>query len=168
MIEWQFRSRTSALKPHAEDMFDRRPAWDCPIILRLGRHRGPPRDRLLEQEQRGYAEGRFFRSSRANYFQKMIFPTVEQELELFEKPPPIGTGGETIFGAWGESGGPRSRSRRSIFAPLPPEGASPRNLQARGWNNFVPAESAGENDKRRVRLNQIHRETPRTRCFVFD
>src|SRR5438874_13163871 len=47
------------------------------------------RDRLLEQEQRGYAEEDFSVIAR-KYFPEMIFPAVEQEeLELFEKPPPI-------------------------------------------------------------------------------
>ncbi len=46
------------------------------------------RDRLLEQEQRGFAEEDFSVVAR-KYFPEMIFPTVEQDLELFEKPPPI-------------------------------------------------------------------------------
>ena len=46
------------------------------------------RDRLLEQEQRGYAEEDFSVIAR-KYFPEMVFPTVEQDLELFEKPPPI-------------------------------------------------------------------------------
>ena len=46
------------------------------------------RDRLLEQEQRGFAEEDFSVVAR-KYFPEMVFPTVEQDLELFEKPPPI-------------------------------------------------------------------------------
>ena len=46
------------------------------------------RDRLLEQEQRGYAEEDFSIISR-KYFPEVTFPAVEQDLELFEKPPPI-------------------------------------------------------------------------------
>jgi len=46
------------------------------------------RDRLLEQEQRGYAEEDFSVIAR-KYFPEMQMPTVEQDLELFEKPPPI-------------------------------------------------------------------------------
>jgi 3-hydroxyisobutyrate dehydrogenase-like beta-hydroxyacid dehydrogenase len=46
------------------------------------------RDRLLEQEQRGYAEEDFSVIVR-KYFPEVAFPTVEQDLELFEKPPPI-------------------------------------------------------------------------------
>jgi 3-hydroxyisobutyrate dehydrogenase-like beta-hydroxyacid dehydrogenase len=46
------------------------------------------RDRLLEQEQRGYAEEDFSIIAR-KYFPEVVFPTVEQDLELFEKPPPI-------------------------------------------------------------------------------
>jgi 3-hydroxyisobutyrate dehydrogenase-like beta-hydroxyacid dehydrogenase len=46
------------------------------------------RDRLLEQEQRGYAEEDFSVIAR-KYFPEMIMPAVEQDLELFEKPPPI-------------------------------------------------------------------------------
>jgi 3-hydroxyisobutyrate dehydrogenase-like beta-hydroxyacid dehydrogenase len=46
------------------------------------------RDRLLEQEQRGYAEEDFSVVAR-KYFPEASFPAVEQDLELFEKPPPI-------------------------------------------------------------------------------
>jgi 3-hydroxyisobutyrate dehydrogenase-like beta-hydroxyacid dehydrogenase len=46
------------------------------------------RDRLLEQEQRGFAEEDFSVVAR-KYFPEMAFPPVEQDLELFEKPPPI-------------------------------------------------------------------------------
>jgi len=46
------------------------------------------RDRLLEQEQRGYAEEDFSVIAR-KYFPEMQLPTVEQDLELFEKSPPI-------------------------------------------------------------------------------
>ena len=46
------------------------------------------RDRLLEQEQRGYAEEDFSVIAR-KYFPEMQMPAVEQDLELFEPPPPI-------------------------------------------------------------------------------
>ena len=46
------------------------------------------RDRLLEQEQRGYAEEDFSVIVR-KYFAEAPLPTIEQDLELFEKPPPI-------------------------------------------------------------------------------
>src|SRR5256885_9467572 len=46
------------------------------------------RDRLLEQEQRGFAEDDFSVIAR-KYFPEMAMPAVEQDLELFEKPPPI-------------------------------------------------------------------------------
>ena len=46
------------------------------------------RDRLLEQEQRGYAEEDFSVIVR-KYFAEAPLPSVEQDLELFEKPPPI-------------------------------------------------------------------------------
>lgn len=46
------------------------------------------RDRLLEQEQRGYAEEDFSVIAR-KYFPEAPLPTIEQDLELFEKPPPI-------------------------------------------------------------------------------
>jgi 3-hydroxyisobutyrate dehydrogenase-like beta-hydroxyacid dehydrogenase len=46
------------------------------------------RDRLLEQEQRGFAEEDFSVIAR-KYFPEVVFPTIEQDLELFEKPPPI-------------------------------------------------------------------------------
>src|SRR5438045_6416776 len=46
------------------------------------------RDRLLEQEQRGYAEEDFSVIAR-KYFPEMAMPAFEQDLELFKKPPPI-------------------------------------------------------------------------------
>ncbi len=46
------------------------------------------RDRLLEQEQRGYTEEDFSVIVR-KYFPEVAFPTIEQDLELFEKPPPV-------------------------------------------------------------------------------
>jgi 3-hydroxyisobutyrate dehydrogenase-like beta-hydroxyacid dehydrogenase len=46
------------------------------------------RDRLLEQEQRGFAEEDFSVIAR-KYFPEAQMPTVEQDLELFEPPPPI-------------------------------------------------------------------------------
>ena len=46
------------------------------------------RDRLLEQEQRGYAEEDFSVIVR-KYFAEAPLPPIEQDLELFEKPPPI-------------------------------------------------------------------------------
>src|SRR2546423_2085876 len=45
------------------------------------------RDRLLDQEQRGYADEDFSVIAR-KYFPEMPMPTVD-DLELFEKPPPI-------------------------------------------------------------------------------
>ena len=46
------------------------------------------RDRLLEQEQRGYAEEDFSVIAR-KYFPEAQMPPVEQDLELFKPPPPI-------------------------------------------------------------------------------
>ncbi len=46
------------------------------------------RDRLLEQEQRGYAEEDFSVVAR-KYFPEILLPVPEQDLELFEKPPPV-------------------------------------------------------------------------------
>src|SRR5205807_1391393 len=46
------------------------------------------RDRLLEQEQRGYAEEDFSVIAR-KYFPEVSLPVPEQDLELFEKPPPV-------------------------------------------------------------------------------
>jgi len=46
------------------------------------------RDRLLEQEQRGYPEEDFSVIAR-KYFPEAQVPAVEQDLELFEPPPPI-------------------------------------------------------------------------------
>ena len=46
------------------------------------------RDRLLEQEQRGFAEEDFSVIAR-KYFPEVQWPAIEQDLELFEPPPPI-------------------------------------------------------------------------------
>jgi 3-hydroxyisobutyrate dehydrogenase-like beta-hydroxyacid dehydrogenase len=46
------------------------------------------RDRLLEQEQRGYAEADFSVVAK-KYFPEIQMPVPTQELELFEKPPPV-------------------------------------------------------------------------------
>lgn len=46
------------------------------------------RDRLLEQEQRGFTEEDFSVIAR-KYFPEVQWPAVEQDLELFEPPPPI-------------------------------------------------------------------------------
>src|ERR1700757_4575221 len=46
------------------------------------------RDRLLEQEQRGYAEADFSVVAK-KYFPEIQRPVPTQELELFEKPPPV-------------------------------------------------------------------------------
>src|SRR5712671_1100522 len=94
------------------------------------------RDRLLEQEQRGYAEEDFSVVAR-KYFPEMIFPTVEQDLELFEKPPPIEPA--ATISSMGEVAAP---VQEVDLAPLPPEEPVPEPQPA--MEQFVPAESAGE------------------------
>ena len=96
------------------------------------------RDRLLEQEQRGYAEEDFSVVAR-KYFPEMIFPTVEQELELFEKPPPIEPA--ATISSMGEVAA-AVQVQEVDLAPLPPEEPVPEPQPA--MEQVVPAESAGE------------------------
>jgi len=95
------------------------------------------RDRLLEQEQRGYAEEDFSVVAR-KYFPEMIFPAVEQDLELFEKPPPIEPA--ATISSMGEVAA-AVQVQEVDLAP-PPEEPVPEPQPT--MEQFVPAESAGE------------------------
>ena len=96
------------------------------------------RDRLLEQEQRGHAEEDFSVVAR-KYFPEMIFPTVEQDLELFEKPPPIEPA--ATISSMGEVAA-AVQVQEVDLAPPPPEEPVPEPPPT--MEQFVPAESAAE------------------------
>jgi 3-hydroxyisobutyrate dehydrogenase-like beta-hydroxyacid dehydrogenase len=109
------------------------------------------RDRLLEQEQRGYAEEDFSVIAR-KYFPEMQLPTVEQDLELFEKPPPIEPA--ATISSMGEV--PAAVQPEIELAP-PPEEPVPQAQPA--MEQFVPAaESTAESTPAAVEPNQP--ETP--------
>ena len=73
------------------------------------------RDRLLEQEQRGYAEEDFSVIAR-KYHPEMPVPAVERDPELFEKPPPIEPA--ATISSMGEVA---AAVQHVNLAPLPPE-----------------------------------------------
>ncbi len=93
------------------------------------------RDRLLEQEQRGYAEEDFSVIAR-KYFPEMQLPAVEQDLELFERPPPIEPAA-TI-----SSMGEVAAAVQDVDLAPPPAEPGPQPEPA--MEQFVPAESSGE------------------------
>jgi len=95
------------------------------------------RDRLLEQEQRGYAEEDFSVIAR-KYFPEMIL-AVEQDLELFEKPPPIEPA--ATISSMGEVAA-AVQVQEVDLAPPPPEEPVPEPPPT--MEQFVPAESAAE------------------------
>src|SRR5205823_12209927 len=92
------------------------------------------RDRLLEQEQRGYAEEDFSVVAR-KYFPEMIFPTVEQDLELFEKPPPIEPA--ATISSMGEVAA-------AVDVDLAPPSAAPAPEAEPVTEQFAPVEPAAE------------------------
>jgi 3-hydroxyisobutyrate dehydrogenase-like beta-hydroxyacid dehydrogenase len=94
------------------------------------------RDRLLEQEQRGYAEEDFSVIAR-KYFPEMQVPTVEQDLELFEKPPPIEPA--ATISSMGEVA---AAVQPDVDVAPPPEEPAPQALPA--MEQVVPAESTVE------------------------
>src|SRR5438270_8750857 len=108
------------------------------------------RDRLLEQEQRGYAEEDFSVIAR-KYFPEMQMPTVEQDLELFEKPPPIEPA--ATISSMGEV--PAAVEPDIDLVP-PPEAPTPEAQPI--TEQFVPAESTAESTPAAVEPNQP--ETP--------
>ncbi len=93
------------------------------------------RDRLLEQEQRGYAEEDFSVIAR-KYFPEMQLHAVEQDLELFERPPPIEPAA-TI-----SSMGEVAAAVQDVDLAPPPAEPGPQPEPA--MEQFVPAESSGE------------------------
>ena len=93
------------------------------------------RDRLLEQEQRGYAEEDFSVIAR-KYFPEMVFPTVEQDLELFEKPPPIEPA--ATISSMGEVAAAVQDAELTQQPPAPPPEVAPFAEQ------LVPSESSFE------------------------
>src|SRR5438067_1288819 len=95
------------------------------------------RDRLLEQEQRGYAEEDFSVIAR-KYFPEMIKPPVEQDLELFEKPPPIEPA--ATISSMGEVAA--AVSREGGIDLTPPAEPAPQPEPA--LEQFAPAETAAE------------------------
>ena len=108
------------------------------------------RDRLLEQEQRGYAEEDFSVIAR-KYFPEMQLPTVEQDLELFEKPPPIEPA--ATISSMGEVA---AAVQPDVDLAPPPEEPAPQPQPA--TEQFVPAESTSESTPAAVEPNQP--ETP--------
>jgi 3-hydroxyisobutyrate dehydrogenase-like beta-hydroxyacid dehydrogenase len=94
------------------------------------------RDRLLEQEQRGYAEEDFSVIAR-KYFPEMQVPTVEQDLELFEKPPPIEPA--ATISSMGEVA---AAVQPDVDVAPPPEEPAPQAQPA--MEQVVPAEATVE------------------------
>src|ERR1700730_12317474 len=94
------------------------------------------RDRLLEQEQRGYAEEDFSVIAR-KYFPEMEVPTVEQDLELFEKPPPLEPA--ATISSMGEVA---AAVQPDVDVSPPPEEPAPQAEPA--MEQVVPAESTVE------------------------
>jgi hypothetical protein len=93
------------------------------------------RDRLLEQEQRGYAEEDFSVIAR-KYFPETQLPKVEQDLELFEKPPPIEPA--ATISSMGEVA---ASVQPDVDLTPPPEPVLEPQPQT---EQFVPVESTGE------------------------
>jgi 3-hydroxyisobutyrate dehydrogenase-like beta-hydroxyacid dehydrogenase len=104
------------------------------------------RDRLLEQEQRGYAEEDFSVIAR-KYFPEMQLPTVEQDLELFEKPPPIEPA--ATISSMGEVA---AAVQPEVDLAPPPEEPTPQAQPA--TEQLVPVESTGESTPAAVEPNQ--------------
>jgi 3-hydroxyisobutyrate dehydrogenase-like beta-hydroxyacid dehydrogenase len=91
------------------------------------------RDRLLEQEQRGFAEEDFSVIAR-KYFPEVQMPAIEQDLELFEKPPPIEPA--ATISSMGEVAA--AVQPDVDLAPPPPAEPTPEPQ----LEQFIPAESA--------------------------
>ncbi|MBV9618802.1 MAG: NAD-binding protein [Verrucomicrobia bacterium] len=96
------------------------------------------RDRLLEQEQRGYTEEDFSVIAR-KYFPEVVFPTIEQDLELFEKPPPIEPA--ATISSMGEVAASVQQDVNLGSMPLEP---APQQPTEPFVEQFVPAQSTGE------------------------
>jgi 3-hydroxyisobutyrate dehydrogenase-like beta-hydroxyacid dehydrogenase len=93
------------------------------------------RDRLLEQEQRGYAEEDFSVVAR-KYFPELQMPAIEQDLELFQKPPPIEPA--ATISSMGEVAAAVQQDV-DVAAAAPAEPAPPP--PGSQFEQFVPAES---------------------------
>src|SRR5437763_3029789 len=104
------------------------------------------RDRLLEQEQRGYAEEDFSVIAR-KYFPEIQMPTVEQDLELFEKPPPIEPA--ATISSMGEVA-----AAVQPDVDLAPALEEPAPQPQPAMEHLVPAESAIESTPAAVEPNQ--------------
>ena len=96
------------------------------------------RDRLLEQEQRGYTEEDFSVIAR-KYFPEVVFPTIEQDLELFEKPPPIEPA--ATISSMGEVAASVQQDVNLESLPLEPAPQPPAEPMA---EQFAEAQSTGE------------------------
>jgi 3-hydroxyisobutyrate dehydrogenase-like beta-hydroxyacid dehydrogenase len=96
------------------------------------------RDRLLEQEQRGYTEEDFSVIAR-KYFPEVVFPTIEQDLELFEKPPPIEPA--ATISSMGEVAASVQQDVNLESLPLKPAPQPPTEQMA---EQFAATQSTGE------------------------
>jgi 3-hydroxyisobutyrate dehydrogenase-like beta-hydroxyacid dehydrogenase len=94
------------------------------------------RDRLLEQEQRGYAEEDFSVIMR-KYFPELAMPAIEQDLELFEPPPPIEPA--ATISSMGEVA---AAVQPEVDLAPPPAEPAPQPEPA--MESFAPAESTTE------------------------
>jgi hypothetical protein len=91
------------------------------------------RDRLLEQEQRGYSEEDFSVIVR-KYFPEAQIPAVEQDLELFEKPPPLEP--DATISSMGEVA---AAVQDGDLAPPPPE-PLPTPEPEPAFEQFIPVQ----------------------------
>lgn len=96
------------------------------------------RDRLLEQEQRGYTEEDFSVIVR-KYFPEVAFPTIEQDLELFEKPPPVEPA--VTISSMGEVAASVQQDVNLESLPLEP---APQPPTEPATEHVVPAQSTAE------------------------
>jgi hypothetical protein len=98
------------------------------------------RDRLLEQEQRGYAEEDFSVIAR-KYIAEVQWPAVEQDLELFEPPPPIEPA--ATISSMGEVAAAVQPEADSVPAPTePPTQPEPVAEQLAPVEHAAPTEQA--------------------------
>src|SRR5205809_2843265 len=93
------------------------------------------RDRLLEQEQRGYSEEDFSVIVR-KYFPEKQIPAVEQDLELFEKPPPVEP--DATISSMGEVA---AAVQESDLAPPPATEPLPAPQPEPAFDQFIPVQA---------------------------
>jgi 3-hydroxyisobutyrate dehydrogenase-like beta-hydroxyacid dehydrogenase len=96
------------------------------------------RDRLLEQEQRGYSEEDFSVIVR-KYFPEAQIPAVEQDLELFEKPPPLEP--DATISSMGEVA---AAVQDGDLAPPPPTEPLPAPEPEPPFEQFIPVQAPME------------------------